>query len=247
MWRDTIKSYWVVVSEIMLQQTQVPRVVEKFPLFVKSFPDFLSLASASLEDVLRAWQGMGYNRRGKYLREIAKLITEKYDGTVPKDPSVLETFPGIGPATARSIIVYTYNIPELFIETNVRRIYIHHFFKDATTVSDKDILPRLIETMDQENPREWYYALMDYGTFLGKSVSNPDRKSKHYSKQSKFDGSNRQIRGTVLRSLLATGTADAEELKTKLGFNKERLYNVLADLISEGIVAEEKGIYKITS
>lgn len=246
-WRETINPYWVVVSEIMLQQTQVQRVVEKFPKFITVFPDFSSLASSSLEDVLRAWQGMGYNRRGKYLQEIARLIVEKYDGTVPKVPAVLESFPGIGPATARSIIVYTYNITEPFIETNVRRVYIHHFFENKEVVSDADILPLLIETIDQENPREWFYALMDYGTHLAKTVENPNRKSKHYNKQSRFNGSNRQIRGAVLRSLLDSGPITARVLETQLGFAKDRLYNVLADLTSEGIVAEEKGVYKISS
>lgn len=246
-WRDTIKQYWVVVSEIMLQQTQVSRVVVKFPQFIDAFPDFRSLASAPLEKVLRAWQGMGYNRRGKYLREIAKLIIEKYNGIIPKDSVILETFPGIGPATARSIVVYSYNVPEPFIETNVRRVYIHHFFNDSREVSDKDILPIVADTIDREHPREWFYALMDYGTHLGRSIPNPNRKSKHYSKQSKFEGSNRQIRGAVLRSLLMEGPTEKSKLESTLGFEQSRLYNVLNQLTSEGIVAEENGKYKVTS
>lgn len=247
MWRDTIKPYWVVVSEIMLQQTQVPRVMTKFPEFIQAFPDFQSLGSASLEEVLREWQGMGYNRRGKYLREIAKRVVGDHDGIVPKDPSVLERFPGIGPATACSIVVYTYDIPIPFIETNVRRVYIHHFFQDSSNVADKEIMPLVVETIDQQNPREWFYALMDYGTHLARIVPNPNRKSKHYTKQSKFDGSNRQIRGAVLRSLLSEGPIKGDELETTLGFEKPRLYNVLKQLTAEGIVAEENGVYKVTS
>lgn len=246
LWRETINPYWVVVSEIMLQQTQVTRVIEKFPLFIEAFPTCDALANASLEEVLRTWQGMGYNRRGKYLREIAKLIVDEHSGVVPKDPTVLETFPGIGPATARSIVVYTYNVPEAFIETNVRRVYIHHFFQGEESVTDADILPIVTETMDQHNPREWFYALMDYGTHLGRTVPNPNRKSKHYAKQSKFEGSNRQIRGAVLRTLLQNGPTDTQNLQSRLGFENARLYNVLKQLTAEGIVAEDNGVYKVT-
>ncbi|QQS44124.1 A/G-specific adenine glycosylase [Candidatus Roizmanbacteria bacterium] len=246
-WREYINPYWVVVSEIMLQQTQVSRVAEKFPHFLEVFPDFKSLASAPLEKVLREWQGMGYNRRGKYLREIAKIIVEKYDSIVPRDPGVLEEFPGIGPATARSIVVYSYNIAEPFIETNVRRVYIHHFFSDKKEVSDRDIMPLVRETLDKKNPRDWFYALMDYGTYLGRTVPNPNWKSKHYSKQSKFEGSNRQVRGAVLRYLLNEGSAERELLEKRLGFEKARLYNVLKQLTSEGIIAEKNGEYKVTT
>ncbi|MBP7967097.1 A/G-specific adenine glycosylase, partial [Candidatus Woesebacteria bacterium] len=157
-WREIITPYGVVVSELMLQQTQVPRVLVKYPEFLVNFPDFESLAQAPFEKLLRVWQGMGYNRRAKYLQQIAQKIIEEYSGVVSDNPAVLETLPGIGPATARSIITYIYNKPEIFIETNIRRIYIHHFFSYASNISDKQLYPFIEKTVDKKNPREWYYA-----------------------------------------------------------------------------------------
>ncbi|HRN71091.1 MAG TPA: A/G-specific adenine glycosylase, partial [Candidatus Woesebacteria bacterium] len=208
------------------------------------FPDFQSLAKASNIDLLRVWQGMGYNRRALYVREIAKIISEKYNGVVPQDPDMLDAMPGIGPATARSIIVYTYNKPELFIETNVRRVFIHHFFEDTEGIADSEIFPILDNALDKKNPREWYYAVMDYGTWLGRNIINPNRKSTHYVKQSKFEGSKRQVRGAILKELVK-GDREKEDLLVSLGFEKERVYDVLRELEKEGFVAEKRGKYKI--
>lgn len=244
-WREEITSYGVVVSELMLQQTQVSRVLIKYPEFITTFPDFISLAQAPFESLLRVWQGMGYNRRAKYLQQIAQKIAKEYGGGLPDNPLVLESFPGIGLATARSIVTYAYNKPEIFIETNIRRIYIHHFFQDKEGVSDKDLLPIIEKTVDKSNPREWYYALMDYGTALSKTVENPNRKSKHYMKQSKFEGSNRQVRGGILKTLLEHGAMVPEDIMKKTNFEKERVYPVLEDLTKEGFVNEKKGKYQI--
>lgn len=245
-WREKISPYGVVVSELMLQQTQVPRVLVKFPEFLDNFPDFKTLAYAPFESLLRVWQGMGYNRRALYLQRIAKKIVGEYEGVVPQDPRFLETFPGIGPATARSIITYIYNKPEIFIETNIRRIYIHHFFADATNVFDKEIYPLVEKTVDTKNPREWYYALMDYGTALSKMVVNPNRKSKHYAKQSKFEGSNRQVRGGILKILLDKNHLTKEDIVLLTNFGKDRVYLMLEELQAEGFVNEKKGMYTIT-
>lgn len=246
-WREEIKPYWVVVSEVMLQQTQVSRVEQKFPEFIAKFPTFESLAQATLEQVLTVWQGMGYNRRGKYLQEIARIVVHQYQSVVPEDPETLDKLPGIGPATARSISTFIYNRPELFIETNIRRVYIHHFFGDREDISDTEITPLLKQTIDYQHPREWYYALMDYGTYLGKTLPNPNRRSRHYAKQSKFEGSKRQIRGAVLRSILTNGPQSDAELLRGLGFEKTQLYTVLQEMSREGMVSEKDGKYKITS
>ncbi len=246
-WRENITAYGVVVSEIMLQQTHVPRVLIKFPEFLARFPDFGTLATAPFELLLREWQGMGYNRRAKYLQQIAQKIVGEHDGRIPDDPRILETFPGIGPATARSIVTYTYNTPEIFIETNIRRIYIHHFFQDKANISDAEILPYVAKTIHRQNPREWYYALMDYGTALSKTVVNPNRKSKHYTKQSKFEGSNRQVRGGILKVLLEKGSLTREDLVDASTYDRDRVYPVLEELEKEGFVMEEKGKYKIAS
>lgn len=242
----TLDPYHIFVSEIMLQQTQVSRVVEKFPQFLNTFPSFEDLASASLTSVLQAWQGMGYNRRGKYLHETAKIITQKYLRVIPQDPQKLVQLPGIGPATAGSIIVFIYNKPLVFIETNIRRVFIYHFFKDSLTIHDKEIMSLVEKTLDHNNPREWYYALMDYGTYLAKHIPNPNRKSKHYTKQSKFVGSNRQVRGAVLQSLLEKNHQKIDEIYLSLDFDNKRIYTVLQDMKREGFVKKEKEVYSIT-
>lgn len=245
-WRETINPYWVVISEIMLQQTQVSRVLIKFPEFIKKFPSFQTLAESSLTDVLSVWRGMGYSRRAKYLRLISQKIVREYNNKIPEDPKELESFPGIGPATAGAIVTYIYNKPHIFIETNIRRVIIHHFFHDKQDVTDREIVSFVEKTLDQTNPRDWYYALMDYGSYLAKQVSNPNRRSKHYTKQTKFEGSDRQIRGSLLNLLVQKHSLSKKEITDLLLFEKPRVYNILNDLESEGFVKEKKGKYQIT-
>lgn len=245
-WRESIVPYHVLITEIMLQQTQVPRVLIKFQEFIAVFPDFKTLAESSLLDVLRVWQGLGYNRRGKYLHETARIIHHTYHDLIAADPELLVALPGIGPATARSIVTFVHNKPEIFIETNIRRVYIHHYFQDRAEIEDKDILPLVERTLDKENPREWYYALMDYGTDLGKRVSNPNRKSKHYSKQSRFEGSKRQVRGAILRELLKKNKPmNKVELSEVLTQEQGRVTEVLIDLAKENLIIERGGEYSI--
>lgn len=238
-WRDTISPYWVVVSEVMLQQTQVPRVMEKFPTFISIFPDFSSLATASLEEVLRAWQGLGYNRRAKFLRQIAQEITGTYGGMVPDDPSILQRLPGIGAATAGSIVAFLYNYPVIFIETNIRRVFIHHFFQDRAGISDREIIPVVSRALDKDNPREWYYSMMDYGTFLAKKVPNPNRRSATYAVQSRFSGSDREVRGKILKILLDNGPISRELLIRTLQEDANRADRILDQLIGEELIIQE--------
>jgi A/G-specific adenine glycosylase len=244
-WREHIVPYHVLISEIMLQQTQVPRVLAKFPSFISHFPDFKTLAEASLSEVLREWQGMGYNRRGKYLKETAGIIHHKYKDQIPTDPEAVDEMPGIGPATARSIITFVYNTPQVFIETNIRRVFIHHFFTDAESVDDTEILPLVMQSLPPDDPREWYYALMDYGSTLAKLIKNPNRKSKQYTKQSRFEGSKRQVRGAILREVLKNNSVSKQRLLELLPFEKGRGEGVLSDLVKEGLITEREGEYSI--
>ena len=140
-WRNTTDPYQILVSEIMLQQTQVERVTAKFPEFIRAFPDFASLATAPLANVLTVWQGLGYNRRAIALQKCAIRVMNEYDGVLPADVDILATFPGIGRATASSIAAFAFNMPVVFIETNIRRVFIHFFFTDTDTVNDAEILP----------------------------------------------------------------------------------------------------------
>src|SRR5665213_252944 len=201
-WRKTRDPYKILVSELMLQQTQVSRVTPKYLAFIKKFPTFKSLAEASVPSVLEMWQGLGYNRRALYLKKTAEIVQEKYKGKLPHNLELLIELPGIGKNTAAAICAYSFNLPVVFIETNIRRIFIHFFFPNKKQVDDTEILKLVQKTLDQKNPREWYWALMDYGSFLKTQVENPNRKSKHYTKQSKFKGSDREIRGKILRILL---------------------------------------------
>lgn len=201
-WREDLSEYSIFISEVMLQQTQAgPRTVKKYIEFMKRFPDFQALAPASLQDILQVWQGLGYNRRALYLKKAAESIVRDYNGCLPRTIEKLDSLPGIGSATASSIMAFAFNVPVLFIETNIRTVFIHHFFSNSDSVTDEDILELVNHTLDHSRPREWYYALMDYGSMLKKLYKNPSRKSANYTKQSTFEGSTRQLRGAVLREL----------------------------------------------
>jgi A/G-specific adenine glycosylase len=246
-WRHTTDPYRILVSEIMLQQTRVERVAVKYPLFTGRFPDFSSLASAPLPDVLLAWQGMGYNRRAISLQKCARRVVDEYNGTLPHNPDILETFPGIGRATAASIGAFAFNLPVVFIETNIRRVFIHYFFGDSGTVSDAEIIPHAKKALWQKDPRTWYNALMDLGTDLMMNVENPNRRSRQYTKQAPFGGSDRKIRGAVIRLLLADGELDEETIIRKLAENRDRVVRILEDLGNEGFLLRSGSGYSIAS
>ncbi|HOO91646.1 MAG TPA: hypothetical protein PLA74_12550, partial [Syntrophales bacterium] len=160
-WRETTDPYRILVSEIMLQQTQAPRVLLKYEEFLQHFPDVSSLASAPLHDVLGAWQGLGYNRRALALKQSAQKIVAFHGGIIPRDEGSLVSLPGIGTATARAVRAFAFNEPVIFIETNIRAVFIHYFFSQEETVSDSDLRPLVEKTLDHDNPRRWYNALMD--------------------------------------------------------------------------------------
>ena len=201
-WRRTTNPYHIVVSEIMLQQTQTSRVAEKFPEFLKKFPTFKTLAASTPAEVILVWQGLGYNRRALFLRELARTVVSEYKGKLPQDPEELIKLPGIGKNTAGSVAAFAFNAPTVFIETNIRSVFLHHFFPGQTNIPDSDLIPLIAASVHQDNPREWYWALMDLGVFIKKSQPNPSRASKHHTKQSKFIGSKRQVRGAILGGVI---------------------------------------------
>ncbi len=237
-WREpeldgTYNAYKILVSEVMLQQTQAARVIPKYSAFLERFPSLVDLADASLHDVLLAWQGLGYNRRARYLREIARQIKEQHDGWLPDTLPELTALPGVGHNTAAAILTYAFNQPHAYIETNIRSVYLHHFFKDEPGVADKQILELVEQTLDRKNPREWYWALMDYGVFIKQTVGNPNVLSKQYAKQTKFHGSAREIRGAILR-ILAAGPQEIQDLHMTI--NDSRLDAILRQLIKEQLI-----------
>jgi len=246
-WRKTSDPYAILVSEIMLQQTQVERVATKFPAFMAAFPDFETLAAASPADILPVWQGMGYNRRAIALQKCARIVTEEYSGRLPPDPDILETFPGIGRATASSICAFAFGMPVVFIETNIRRVFIHYFFRDATRIDDRDILPLVEKTLFRKDPRTWYNALMDLGTDLRSVTENPNRRSRKYTLQTAFEGSDRKIRGEILRMLLARKRVMHGDIAYRYPGEPERIERILGALEREGFISRSGGGYSILS
>lgn len=235
-WRNVHDPYKVFISEVMLQQTQTKRVIEKYEQFLAEFSSFEMLAQASLRDVLSVWQGLGYNRRGKFLHEAAQIIIKKYNGILSNDPEALINLPGIGPATAASICAFAFNNPTVFIETNIRTVFLYFFCKNKKAVDDKELMPLVAAAVDQDNPREWYYALMDYGVMLKQQLPNPSRASKHHTVQSKFEGSNRQIRGKIIKALTETRSLTHQELLQKTNADKDRFEPILEQLLQEKII-----------
>ena len=201
-WRETRDPYSILVSEIMLQQTQVARVVVKYTEFLAAFPTLRYLAEASLPDVLKVWQGLGYNRRALALKRCAEEVVKLHGGCLPNTVADLEKLPGIGPYTAGALAAFAYNIATPLIETNIRTVFIHFFFHGQERIADRQIMPLVAATLLHDSPREWYYALMDYGVMLKLAHPNPSRRSAHHVKQSKFEGSNRQLRSRMLQEVM---------------------------------------------
>jgi A/G-specific adenine glycosylase len=246
-WRRTRDPYKILVSEIMLQQTQVARVEGYYKKFIGRFPDFRSLARASTEDVLRAWQGLGYNRRAMFLKRTAETVMERYAGHLPQSREALESLPGIGSGTSGSLMAFAFNRPEVFIETNIRRVFIHFFFSKRKKVTDAELIRYIERSIDRKNPREWYWALIDYGAAMsvaGVKVRNPNRRSAHYKRQAAFAGSDRQARGGILRSTLSApgNKISMVRLRKELGIPTARFKKIVSALQKEGFIVR-KGDY----
>jgi len=244
-WRKTRNAYRILVSEVMLQQTQVERVIPFYTNFLMKFPTPRRLAEAPLAEVLLAWQGLGYNRRAKMLHETAKNIVQNHDGRVPKRIAELEQLPGVGHYTARAVAAFAYNADAVFVETNIRTAVTYHFFSERSDISDADIFDVLTKAYPKGAGREWYAALMDYGSQLKHSGIQLNYKSKHYAKQSTFKGSAREVRGAIVRAL-----AGGVRRKTSLAamFSKERhvqLEQQLAALLKEGLIVKVPGGFSL--
>jgi A/G-specific adenine glycosylase len=242
-WRETTDPYKILVSEIMLQQTQVNRVAETYVKFINVIPNFSKLAITPLVDVLRLWQGLGYNRRALYLQQTAELIMNKYGGKMPEEPAKLQQFPGIGSNTAGAICTYVFNKPFVFVETNIRSVFLHHFFSGKSEIHDRELVPLIQKTVDRRNPREWYWALMDYGSFLKKTGQNPNRKSFHYIKQTKFAGSVREARGLIVKTLIKHPSLTENSLSIII--KRDDLTALLDNLIKDQLLTKTGRKYMI--
>lgn len=243
-WRENITPYKIFISEVMLQQTQTARVVPKFEQWLQKFPDFATLAHASQHQVLACWQGLGYNRRGLALHASAQKIMQDFSGQLPSDSKILQTLPGIGLNTAGSICAFAFNLPVVFIETNIRTVFLHEFFSGHENVSDQQLLAFIEQAVDHQSPREWYYALMDYGVYLKKELKVSNKTSKHYTRQSKFIGSQRQVRGVVIRILTKLHTVSVDQLcelvAQELPNNQHDVFKIIKNLAFEGFLKQSE-------
>jgi len=251
-WRKNTDPYSITLSEIMLQQTQVARVEDYFDAWKKKFPDWKTLSEVRLSDVLLQWQGLGYNRRGKYLHDIAQEVMGRYSGKFPEKGSDLRSLPGVGEYTQAAIEAFSFNRRSVLIETNIRTAIIFHFFKDKESVTEQEIRCVLqacykVGTKAYKNPREWNWALMDYGSDLKKRVGNLNKRSKTYTKQSRFEGSRRQLRSGMLRYILQKGDVTTNEIvRASEGKSAKEINRLLLELEKEGMIINKGGVWSIT-
>ncbi|MFA6776050.1 MAG: DNA repair protein [Sphaerochaetaceae bacterium] len=244
-WRETEDPYRVLLSEVMLQQTQTGRVLDKYAEFLSLWPDFRSLAEVPFPQLLSHWLGLGYNRRAMALQQAAKA-TGAWGWTVPNDMDLVMRLPGVGPATAAAICCFCYHGREVYLETNIRRVLLHVFFPRRDMVRDKELSTLLRSFLPVcGDTKNWYYALMDYGVLLKHLLPNPNRRSASYHPQTTFKGSDRQVRGALLRVLSETGPKDLHQLEALLPFEEERISSALGRLRDEGFVEERQTRYLI--
>lgn len=252
-WRDTFDPYAILLSEVMLQQTQVARVLGRWEEWLDVFPTIEALAQAPLPPVLELWQGMGYNRRALNLKRCAEEVVAKHGGEIPKDRKALLALPGIGPSTSAGVRIFAFQEPDMYLETNVRTVFIHELFSEQDEVPDKELKALVEETCPQdERVRDWYYALLDYGAHLKKTVPNPSRRSAQYKRQSKFEGSHRQKRAYLLRRIvdgecslegLVADIGKAEESAGRKAPSEIEVRDILRELEREGFVLEQGGAW----
>lgn len=251
-WRGIDDAYGVLVSEVMLQQTQVKRVLGRWERFVGMFPSVDALAAASSADVLAEWQGLGYNRRALALKRAAEECSARFGGALPQGVDALVALPGIGPATAAGVTAFARNERAVYIETNVRTVFLHLLFPDEEKVTDKQLEPLVAACCPAPGEvRAWYYALLDVGAQIKSQVKNPSRRSAHYTRQSAFEGSRRQKRAELVRIVLAcpgialreaAARLDAEERAAgREAVDSELFASIVADLAREGFFREEDG------
>ncbi len=249
-WRGLDDAYAVLVSEVMLQQTQASRVERYWKRFMQVFPRVDALASAETSLVLELWQGLGYNRRALALKRCAEICAVQYQGSIPDTREELMALPGVGSATAGGVLAFAYQKPTLYLETNVRGVFLHEFFSHEEKVSDKVLEPLVLKTCSIADPRGWYYALLDYGAYLKATTPNPSRRSSHYTRQSKFEGSRRQKRAEIIRVVLASQSISFPEVCDALNvfendhgrvdLDPEEVRSILNDLVREGFFIQTR-------
>ena len=235
-WRHTRDPYRILISEVMLQQTQVSRVLARYAEFIEAFPTITDLAQASAAEVLRMWKGMGYNRRALYLKKTAVAITSEYKGKFPKDEALLTKLPGLGTYTARALLVFAFEQDVAMVDTNIRQIITHYFYKG---LPQKEKI--IQETADLLLPHgkswQWHQALMDFGALALQSRAK-SRESK--KKSVPFRDSNRFYRGKIIDALRDKERKETElitDFMNRYDKPKDFLINIIDGLIKDGLVS----------
>ena len=253
-WRNIDDDYAVLVSEVMLQQTQVQRVLGYWQRFMALFPTLDALAAADTRIVLENWQGLGYNRRALMLKRCAEECAARYQGKLPRDRAELLGLPGIGPATAGGILAFARNEPCIYLETNVRCVFLRHFFSDEDKVPDRLIEPLVAQACPEGDVRGWYYALLDYGAHLKATGENHSRRARAYTRQSVFEGSRRQKRAAILRFVLGGEGVSLPEIVAALeefeaaaqrpAPDPALVQEIVDELVAEGFFRCEDGLFR---
>lgn len=251
-WRRIRDPWLILTSEIMLQQTRIETVLARWDSWISAYPTPAALSAAPLSEMLACWKGLGYNRRALALRNAAVRIVRDHGGAVPESEEDLRSLPGVGAYTARAVRAFAFGLPGIVIETNIRAVFLFYFFQDRDGVPDRDLEPYVDAVLDRDDPRTWYYALMDYGAALKKREPNPSRRSASYARQSPFEGSRRQVRSAVLHTLSARGPLAQADLREaaaeRVGpYARDpefdgRLARAIKELESEGFVEEKDGV-----
>ncbi len=265
-WRRVRDGYAVLVSEVMLQQTQAPRVERYWPRWLESFPTLEALSAAPLPPVLEAWQGLGYNRRAIALKRLAEMVVAQASerglatAELPREEAALLALPGVGPATAAGVRAFAFGEVVAYLETNVRSVFLHELFHDRDGVSDSELLPvvwRAAETAATLgiDPRSWNWALLDYGAHLKRTLPNPSRRSAHHARQSRFEGSHRQKRARLLKLAMSSQQLTAEDAAAELSaieiasgrgpVTVADAGGLLKELAADGFLVCEAGVWRV--
>ena len=230
--RKTTDPYRITVAEIMLQQTQVDRVLPRYRSWIKKWPTWRRLAVAGTRELLEMWSGLGYNRRALYLGRLAQTMVNDFGGKLPDDPAILGTLPGIGPYTARAVLIFAFNRPLVAIDTNIRRVLIHEFGL-PDTVSQAQLESLAGRLLPRKRSREWHNALMDYSR-LALPARIPGVPP--LSRQSRFVGSQRQVRGEIIRQLVGKQRITLRVIARDLDLPLEAVRSAARSLAEDGIV-----------
>jgi A/G-specific adenine glycosylase len=230
--RRTPDPYRIAVSEFMLQQTQIARVLPKYDAWITRWPNWEALAGASPRELLAAWSGLGYNRRALHLGNLARAVVDQYGGQLPTDPEILETLPGVGRYTARAVIIFAFNKPLVAIDTNIRRVIMHEFHLPPAT-SDDDLERLARRLVPKRRSRDWHNALMDYARMTLPRRAASLRAEK---RPSAFEGSSRQLRGRIVKRLLRIHRMTLEHLAAELDRAEDEVRQAALALQKDGLV-----------